>query len=55
MSTQTKSSSRPWLVFIGCCVLSLVGFGLIVNTPGLYFTVLGETLNVSRTQIALAS
>lgn len=47
MSTQTKSSSRPWLVFIGCCVLSLVGFGLIVNTPGLYFTVLGETLNVS--------
>lgn len=32
MSTQTKSSSRPWLVFIGCCVLSLVGFGLIVNT-----------------------
>ena len=55
MSTQTKSSSRPWLVFVGCCVLSLVGFGLIVNTPGLYFTVLGETLNVSRTQIALAS
>ena len=50
-----KSSARSWWVFIGCCVLSLVGFGLIVNTPGLYFTTLGETLNVSRTQIAFAS
>lgn len=54
MSMQ-RQSRRPWLVFIGCCVLSLVGFGLIVNTPGLYFTVLGEALNVSRTQVALAS
>lgn len=50
-----KSSARSWWVFIGCCVLSLVGFGLIVNTPGLYFTVLGETLGVSRAQIALAT
>ncbi|NEG55878.1 MFS transporter [Bifidobacterium platyrrhinorum] len=50
-----KSSARSWWVFIGCCVLSLVGFGLIVNTPGLYFTTLGEVLHVSRTQVALAS
>lgn len=54
MSTN-KSSARSWWIFIGCCVLSLVGFGLIVNTPGLYFTTLGEVLGVSRTQIALAS
>ncbi|MBT1170079.1 MFS transporter [Bifidobacterium sp. SO4] len=53
--SANKSSARSWWVFIGCCVLSLVGFGLIVNTPGLYFTTLGEVLNVSRTQIALAT
>ena len=50
-----KSSARSWWVFIGCCVLSLIGFGLIINTPGLYFTTLGEALHVSRTQIAFAS
>lgn len=32
-----------------------MGFGLIVNTPGLYFATLGKELSVSRAQIALAS
>lgn len=55
MSEQKQAAWRPWLVFFGCCVLSFVGFGLIVNTPGLYFATLGKELSVSRAQIALAS
>ncbi|OZG61281.1 permease [Bifidobacterium lemurum] len=55
MSSQHKTNWRPWLVFAGCCVLSLVGFGLIVNTAGLYYTPLCEELGISRAQIALAS
>lgn len=48
MSEQKQAAWRPWLVFFGCCVLSFVGFGLIVNTPGLYFATLGKELSVSR-------
>ena len=55
MSTQQRSNWRPWLVFAGCCVLSFVGFGFIVNTMGLYYTPLCDELGVSRTQIALAA
>ncbi|AKV56209.1 permease [Bifidobacterium actinocoloniiforme DSM 22766] len=46
---------RPWLIFLGCCLLSFVGYGLIVNTPGLYYKALSSDLGVSRTQIALTS
>ncbi|WP_236632709.1 MFS transporter [Bifidobacterium xylocopae] len=36
-------------------MLSFVGYGLIVNTPGLYYPILSKELGVSRTQIALTS
>ena len=55
MSTQQRANWRPWLVFAGCCVLSFVGFGFIVNTMGLYYTPLCDELGISRTQIALAA
>ena len=55
MSASRGSSMRPWLVFIGCCILSLVGFGLIVNTPGLYYPILTKELGISRAEIALTS
>lgn len=42
-----------WLIFAGCCVMSFVGLGLIINTQGLFFTPVGEELNFTRTQIAL--
>ncbi|BDR52374.1 MFS transporter [Bombiscardovia nodaiensis] len=40
---------------MGCCLLSFVGYGLVVNTPGLYYAILSKQLGVSRTQIALTS
>ncbi|MDF7664303.1 MFS transporter [Bifidobacterium sp. ESL0763] len=49
------SAARPWLVFVGCCVLSLVGFGMVINTPGLYYAVLSHDLGVTRAQVALAT
>lgn len=54
MSNRTRMNWKPWLVFAGCCVLSFVGFGFIVNTMGLYYTPLCDELGISRTQIALA-
>lgn len=54
MNVQATHNWRPWLVFIGCGVLSFVGFGFIVNTMGLYYTPLGEDLQVSRTAVSFA-
>ncbi|MFP7493947.1 MFS transporter [Terribacillus saccharophilus] len=45
--------TNPWTIFIGCCVLSFVGFGIIVNTHGLYFNALSEELGLNKTQLAL--
>ncbi|OOM77492.1 MFS transporter [Clostridium sp. BL-8] len=42
-----------WLIFVGCCVMSFVGLGLIINTQGLFFTPVGKDLGFTRTQIAL--
>ena len=42
-----------WIIFIGCCFMSFVGFGLVVNTPGLYFASLTKELSVDRTEIAM--
>lgn len=42
-----------WLIFIGCCVISFTGFGLIINTQGLFFTPVAEELNISRSQISM--
>ncbi|WEV75659.1 MFS transporter [Bifidobacterium sp. ESL0800] len=55
MSSSRLSAARPWLVFVGCCVLSLVGFGMVINTPGLYYAVLSHDLGVTRAQVALAT
>ena len=43
----------PWLVFIGCCVMSFVGSGLLINTAGLYFDAVSTDLGVSRAVSAL--
>ena len=52
---STQFNWRPWLVFIGCGILSFVGFGFIVNTMGLYYVPLGEDLNVSRAAVSFAA
>ena len=52
---QISASARraPWLVFLGCCVLSFLGFGVIVNTPGQYFSTLRSVFHVSQSAVAL--
>ena len=52
---QVSASARraPWLVFLGCCVLSFLGFGVIVNTPGQYFSTLRAVFHVSQSAVAL--
>lgn len=52
---QVSASARraPWLVFLGCCALSFLGFGVIVNTPGQYFSTLRAVFHVSQSAVAL--
>lgn len=50
---NTHRRAMPWLIFIGCCVLSFLGFGIIVNTPGLYFTSLRKAFGVDQSAVSL--
>lgn len=51
--TARTRSALPWLIFAGCCVLSFVGYGLIVNTSGLYFPSLMEEFGVAKSAVSL--
>jgi OFA family oxalate/formate antiporter-like MFS transporter len=51
--TTTNTAAMPWLIFAGCCVLSFLGFGIIVNTPGLYFTSLRTSFGVDQSAVSL--
>lgn len=42
----------PWWVFAGCCVLSFLGFGIIVNTPGQYFPALRAQFGVGQFEVS---
>jgi MFS family permease len=44
-----------WVVFAACCLLSFVGFGLTVNTAGLFWTSVSDTFGASRAEIALTN
>ncbi|WP_297817993.1 MFS transporter [uncultured Lactobacillus sp.] len=48
-----KQSHFAWWVFIASCLISLVGFGLIVNTIGLFFEPISKSFNVGRANVAL--
>ncbi|MEK4906044.1 MFS transporter [Niallia circulans] len=50
---KTKTFANPWIIFIGCCLMSFVGFGLVVNTHGLYFAPLTEELGLNKTELSL--
>lgn len=54
LSARAKTkTAMPWLIFVGCCLMSFVGYGLIVNTSGLYFTSLESEFGVARTAVSL--
>jgi MFS family permease len=48
-----KVSGRAWYVLIVCCLISLLGFGLLVNTTGLFFAPLSQEFQVGRGQVSL--
>lgn len=50
---KSHSNFFAWWVFIACCLISLVGFGLLVNTIGLFFEPISKTFNVGRASVAL--
>lgn len=48
-----KVSGRAWYVLIVCCLISLLGFGLLVNTTGLFFAPLSKAFQAGRGQVSL--
>lgn len=44
-----------WWVFLACCVLSVVGFGLTINTASLYWSAIAADLDVPISQLSLMS
>lgn len=42
-----------WIIFAGCCIISFVGFGLTINTAGLFWSGMSEDLHLTRAEIAL--
>lgn len=52
---MSKRFHYAWVIFICTCVLSLVGFGLVINTVGLFYTPLEKEFNIGRGEVALMS
>ena len=50
---KENSHFFAWWVFIASCLISLVGFGLIVNTIGLFFEPISKSFHVGRASVAL--
>lgn len=48
-----KKNFFPWWIFAGCCLISMIGFGLIVNTIGLFFAPIAREFNVGRGTVSL--
>lgn len=48
-----QKSGYAWWIFASTCIISLVGFGLIINTIGLYFEPIGNAFHVGRADVAL--
>lgn len=51
--TKVKSSFYPWWTFIVCCLISMIGFGLLVNTIGLFFGPISSEFHAGRASVAL--
>lgn len=49
----SKKSVYPWWVFVVCCFISMIGFGLLVNTVGLFFGPISNEFHVGRSSVAL--
>lgn len=53
---ESKHSTKyAWWVFLACILFNFIGFGLIVNTVGLFYASLGSAFHVGRAEVALMS
>ncbi|OSP84434.1 MFS transporter [Lacticaseibacillus paracasei] len=50
-----RKSNYAWWIFAGTCLISLVGFGLIINTVGLFYGPISVAFHVGRAEVALMS
>ena len=48
-----QKSIYPWWVFIATCLISIIGFGLLVNTIGLFFEPVSKSFGVGRASVSL--
>lgn len=53
---EVKHSSKyAWWVFTACMLFNFIGFGLIINTVGLFYSSLGLAFHVGRAEVSLMS
>jgi MFS family permease len=50
---ERKKIHSAWIIMIGCCIITFVGMGLVLNTVGLYFPSIIEEFGVSGAQTAV--
>ena len=50
-----KNEGYAWVIFLCMCAVSLVGFGLVINTVGLFYEPVGKAFGVGRGSVALMS
>ncbi len=50
-----KKIHYAWWIFLSTCIISLVGFGLVINTVGLFYDPVGKALGIGRGEVALMS
>lgn len=48
-----KRFHYAWIIFICTCIISLVGFGLVINTVGLFYGPVCKAFNIGRGEVAL--
>lgn len=48
-----KSTKYAWWIFIVCALINFIGFGLIINTVGLFYAPIGTAFHTGRAEVAL--
>jgi MFS family permease len=53
MTVQYRKSNRVWIVFIGCCVMTAVGFSIPTTTFSLFVVPISESLQIATSSVFL--
>lgn len=41
-----------WIILVGCCIMMSIGFGMCLNSAGVYLPFVAESLGVERAQVS---